>query len=70
MFADAYISSLGYLWCKVSVLHSPFCIYSQNPLYGQQLNTDAYYSTIMSFYHIRSREQAKYEAVIHRSVLV
>ena len=29
-----------------------------------------YYSTIMSFYHIRSREQAKYEAVIHRSVLV
>ena len=29
-----------------------------------------YYSTIMSFYHIRSREQAKYEAVIDRSVLV
>ena len=29
-----------------------------------------YYSTIMSFYHIRSREQAKYEAVLHRSVLV
>ena len=29
-----------------------------------------YYSTIMSFYHIRSREQAKYKAVIHRSVLV
>ena len=29
-----------------------------------------YYSTIMSFYHIRSRERAKYEAVIHRSVLV
>ena len=29
-----------------------------------------YYSTIMSVYHIRSREQAKYEAVIHRSVLV
>ena len=29
-----------------------------------------YYSTIMSFYHIRSREQAKYEAVIHCSVLV
>ena len=29
-----------------------------------------YYSTIMSFYHIRSRGQAKYEAVIHRSVLV
>ena len=33
--------------------------------------TIIYYSTIMStFYHIRSREQAKYEAVIHRSVLV
>ena len=29
-----------------------------------------YYSTIMSFYHIRSREGAKYEAVIHCSVLV
>ena len=29
-----------------------------------------YYSTIMSFYHIRSRESAKYEAVIHCSVLV
>ena len=26
-----------------------------------------YYSTIMSFYHIRSKEQAKYEAVIHCS---
>ena len=33
-------------------------------------NTFIYYSTIMSFYHIRSREQAKYEAVIRRSVLV
>ena len=29
-----------------------------------------YYSTIMSFYHIRSRQQAKYKAIIHRSVLV
>ena len=29
-----------------------------------------YYSTIMSFYHIRSRERAKYEAVIHCCVLV
>ena len=29
-----------------------------------------YYSTIMSFYQIRSRERAKYEAVIHCSVLV
>ena len=28
------------------------------------------YSTIMSFYIIRSREQAKYEAVKHCSVLV
>ena len=28
------------------------------------LNTTIYYSTIMSVYHIRSREQAKYEAVI------
>ena len=33
-------------------------------------NINNYYSTIMSFYHIRSRERAKYEAVIHRSVLV
>ena len=29
-----------------------------------------YYSTIMSFYHIRSRERAKYEVVIYCSVLV
>ena len=29
-----------------------------------------YYSTIMSFYHIRSREGTKYKAVIHCSVLV
>ena len=28
-----------------------------------------YHSTIMSFYHIRSRECAKYEAIIHCSVL-
>ena len=28
-----------------------------------------YYSTIMSFYQIRSREEAKYEALIHFSVL-
>ena len=34
------------------------------------LNTKAYYSTVMSFYHIRSRECTKYEAVIHCSVLV
>ena len=34
------------------------------------LNTVVYYSTIMSFYQIRSRERAKYEAVIHCSVLV
>ena len=33
-------------------------------------NKVLYYSTIMSFYHIRSKEQAKYEAVIHCSVLV
>ena len=33
-------------------------------------NIKHYYSTIMSFYHIRSREQAEYEAVIHCSVLV
>ena len=32
--------------------------------------TAIYYSTIVSFYHIRSREQAKYKAVIHCSVLV
>ena len=37
------------------------------PGFGNNLH---YYSTIMSFYHIRSRERAKYEAVIHRSVLV
>ena len=29
-----------------------------------------YYSTIASFYHIWSRERAKYETVIHCSVLV
>ena len=33
-------------------------------------NNISYYSTIMSFYQIRSRERAKYEAVIHCSVLV
>ena len=27
-----------------------------------------YYSTILSFHHTRSRERAKYEAVIHCSV--
>ena len=32
-------------------------------------NRNTYYSTIMSFYHIRSRERAKYEAVIQRSAL-
>ena len=37
---------------------------------GIAYNMCIYYSTIMSFYHIRSRERAKYEAVIHRSVLV
>ena len=34
------------------------------------LHSCIYYSTIMSFYQIRSRERAKYEAVIHCSVLV
>ena len=34
------------------------------------LLNSSYYSIIMSFYHIRSREQAKYEAVIHCSGLV
>ena len=29
-----------------------------------------YYLLFHSFYHIRSRQQAEYEAVIHRSVLV
>ena len=29
-----------------------------------------YYSTVMSFYHIWSRERAKYETVIHCSVPV
>ena len=32
--------------------------------------TGIYYSAMMSFYHIRSREGAKYQAVIHCSVLV
>ena len=32
--------------------------------------TYSYYYTIMSFYHIRSGEGAKYEAVIHCCVLV
>ena len=35
-----------------------------------EVNNLIYYSTIMSFYHVRSKEQAKYEAVIHRCVLV
>ena len=30
--------------------------------------TIVYYSTMMSFYHIWSRERAKYETVIHCSV--
>ena len=33
-------------------------------------NTAHYYSTIASFYHIWSRERAKYETVIHCSVPV
>ena len=39
-------------------------------IFLQKLRRKFYYSTIMSFYHIRLRERAKYEAVIHRSVLV
>ena len=35
-----------------------------------RIKTIIQYSTIMSFYYIRSRERAKYEAVIHYSVLV
>ena len=34
------------------------------------LNTTIYYSTMMSFYHIWSRERAKYETIIHCSVPV
>ena len=34
------------------------------------VNKVYYYSTVMSFYLIRLRERAKYEAVIHCSVLV
>ena len=37
--------------------------YYAKPL-NERLNKLFYYSTIMSFYHIRSRERAKYEAVI------
>ena len=33
-------------------------------------NTSHYYSTIAPFYHIWSRERAKYETVIHCSVPV
>ena len=40
-------------------------------LYEVQLdNNDHNYSAIVSFYHIRSREGAKYKAVIQCSVLV
>ena len=38
--------------------------------YFQYLYMIVYYSTIMSFYLIRLRERAKYEVVIHYSVLV
>ena len=48
----------------------PTQIDTQKTLHRKGRDNKLYYSTIMSFYHIRSREQAKYEAVIHRSVLV
>ena len=32
-----------------------------------EANTGYYYSTITSFYHIRTRERAKYESVLHCS---
>ena len=35
-----------------------------------QMELMHYYFTNMSFYHIRSRKRAKYEAVIHCSVLL
>ena len=31
------------------------------------LSNMSYYSTITSFYHIRTRERAKYESVLHCS---
>ena len=34
---------------------------------GSTENKDFYYSTIMSFYHIRSREQAKLEQLFSRN---
>ena len=47
---------------------------NQNTIYylssKERSNNRSYYSTIMSFYHIRLRERGKYEAVIHCSVLV
>ena len=34
---------------------------------GAMVDTVVYYSTITSFYHIRTRERAKYESVLHCS---
>ena len=39
-------------------------------LFKDPRNKSFYYSTIASFYHIWSRERAKYETVIHCSVPV
>ena len=50
--------------------HSKSWLQVQSIMWLSTVNTAFYYSTIMSFYHIRSREQPKYEAVIHCSVLV
>ena len=48
----------------------PYLVENDRLSAHQSGNRKCYYSTIMSFYHIRLREQAKYEAVIHGSVLV
>ena len=43
----------------------PFITKEERDKLKKQSSKRCYYSTIMSFYHIRSREGAKYEAVIH-----
>ena len=39
-------------------------------LLHKSVSNSTYYSTIASFYHIRSRERAKYETIIQCSVPV
>ena len=55
---------------NVTKLNMYFNILNDNTGRRLLFNNYYHYSTIMPFYHIRSREGAKYEAIIHCSVLV